>query len=159
CQTDADSRAPHAGCHYGGAAFRLLVSIPHLLDDIEAHAITTELEKSLHDWMLFRLRPSSRVDRQYKQFALSDEGCEGVQQLHPCRQRPRPCNEGGVQCRRGAKRYRQPEQRYGDDQQCATGGQPSAFSEHPRHSGFKGVVKRLLEGPVAKGAPEPGPLL
>src|SRR5262249_13293054 len=72
CQTDAGSRAPHASGHHGGAAFRLLVSISHLLDDIEAHERTTELEKSLHNWMLFRLRPSSRVDRQYEQFALSD---------------------------------------------------------------------------------------
>src|SRR5499433_1164959 len=159
CQTDAGSRAPHAGCHHGGAALRLLVSISHLLDDIEAHAIKTELEKSVHDWMLFRLRPSSWVDGQYEQFALSDEGCERVQQLHPCRQRPRPCNEGGVQCRRGAKRYRQPEQRYGNDQQCATGRQPSAFSEHPRHPGFKGVVERMFEGLVADVAPEPDPLL
>src|SRR5262249_2180729 len=158
-QTDADSRAPHAIAHHGGAAFRLLVSIPRLLDDIEAHGITTELEKSLHDWMLFRLRPSSRVDRQYEQFALSDEGCEGVQQLHPGRQRLRPCDEGGMQRRRGAKRYRQPEQRDGDDQQRAAGRQPSAFSEHPRHSSFKGVVECLLEGPVADVASEPDPLL
>ena len=64
-----------------------------------------------------------------------------------------------MQCRRGAKRYRQPEQRDDDDQQRATGRQPSAFSEHPRHSGFKGVVERMLEGPVADVAPEPDPLL
>src|SRR5262249_668794 len=86
---------------------RLLVSVSRTLEDIEAHAIATELENSLHNWMLFRLRPSSRVDRQYEQFALSDEGCEGVQQLHPCRQRLRPGNEAGVHRRPGAKRYRQ----------------------------------------------------
>src|SRR6185312_3313743 len=80
CQTDVGSRAPQAIGQHGGAAFRLLVSVSRLLKDIEAHAIATELEKSLHDWMLFRLRPSSRVDRQYEQFALSDEGCEWVQQ-------------------------------------------------------------------------------
>src|SRR5215831_15864323 len=77
-------RRRHAG-EEGSAAFCLLVSISRLADDIEAHAIPTELKKSLHNWMLFGLRPSSRVDRQYEQFALSDEGCEGVQQLHPCR--------------------------------------------------------------------------
>src|SRR6516164_5274893 len=71
-QTGADSRAPHAIGHHGGAAFRLLVSISHLLEDIEVHAKITELEKPLHNWMLFRLRPSSRVDRQYEEFALSD---------------------------------------------------------------------------------------
>src|SRR5262249_31577161 len=54
---------------------------------------------------------------------------------------------------------RQPEQRESDDQQCATGRQPSAFSEHPRHSGFKGVVERMFEGLVADVAPEPDPLL
>src|SRR5262245_34191658 len=84
-QTDVHSRLPHAIGHHGGTTFRLLISVSHLLEDIEVYAITTELEKSLHNWMLFRLRPSSRVDRQYEQFALSDEGCEGVQELHPCR--------------------------------------------------------------------------
>src|SRR5215467_2058811 len=84
-QTDADSRAPYAIGYHGGAAFRLVVSISRLLQDIELHAITAELEKTLHNWMLFRPRPSSRIHRQYEQLALSDEGCEGVQQLHPRR--------------------------------------------------------------------------
>jgi hypothetical protein len=147
------SRASHAIGQHAGAAFRLLVSVSRLLEDIEAHAIATELEKSLHDWMLFRLGPRSRVDRQYEQFAFSDEGCEGVQQLHPCRQRLRPRNEAGVHRRRGAKRYRQPEQRDHDDQQGATGRQPSASSKHPRHSGFKGVVERVLESLITDVAP------
>jgi hypothetical protein len=50
-----------AARHHGGAAFYLPVSISRLSDDIEAHAITTELEKPLHNWMFFRLRPSSRI--------------------------------------------------------------------------------------------------
>jgi hypothetical protein len=46
-----------------------------------------------------------------------------------------------------------------NDQQRATGRQPSAFSEHPRHSGFKGVVERVLEGVVTDVALESDPLL
>lgn len=71
-QTDADSCAPYAIGHHGGAAFCLVVSISHLLQDIEARAITAELEKTLHNGMLFRPRPSSRVHRQYEQLALGD---------------------------------------------------------------------------------------
>src|SRR5262249_27268921 len=33
------------------------------------------------------------------------------------------------------------------------------FLNTPRHSGFKGVVERMLEGLVADVAPEPDPLL
>src|SRR5215471_4589385 len=72
----ATTAAPRSVCWY---------SISRPSEDIEDHAIATELEEPLHNWMFFRLRPSSRVDRQYEQFALSDEGCEGVQQLHPRR--------------------------------------------------------------------------
>src|SRR5262245_46505930 len=51
------------------------------------------------------------------------------------------------------------QKREGEDQQGATGRQPPAFSEHPRHSGFKDVVERFFEGLVTDVAPEPDPLL
>ena len=60
---------------------------------------------------------------------------------------------------RGAKGDGQPEEREGDDQQRSIGRQPPAFSEHPRHSSFKGVVKRLFEGLITDVTPEPVPLL
>src|SRR5947209_6343752 len=63
-ETDADSRAPHAIGRAGGAAFSLLVSISRLFEDIEVHAIATELEKTLHNGMLFCLRPAKQPGRQ-----------------------------------------------------------------------------------------------
>src|SRR5262249_29566470 len=42
-----------------------------------AHERTTELEKSLHNWVLFRLRPSSRVDGNTSSLLLAIKVAKG----------------------------------------------------------------------------------
>ena len=108
--------------------------------------------------MLFRLRPCRRVYRQDQKLAFGKNGGEGMQQLHPGRQRGRLRDERGVDGGCRPEGYGKPENCAADDKQRAARREPAASHEDPRHSPLKGVMHGFFEGAITYLLPQPGPI-
>src|SRR5919109_5025674 len=133
-ETNVTGGAPQGGGRLGNSAFRLTIAIASLLDDVQTHEPSIELENRLQERVSFRLRPSRRVDGQNQKLALSDDSRHRMQKLHPRGQGGGLRNEHGMHRGRNPERHWQPQNRASDYQKRAGRREAPASSEDPGHS-------------------------
>ena len=84
---------------------RLPVAKLHLLNERKTFKIAVAVRDGLHERVLLCLRPGRRIGGKHQQLALGEEGCEGMQELHPGGQNRRVRQQQCVHRCRRSKRY------------------------------------------------------